>query len=343
MDRFVLRPQSPAPVFLIAVTAPLEVNPLTDPSLFTIQTAPQSPASTPPAMAAPVTETVLDQKLQALLQNLTNNIAKEVNKLAHELRGEIDQLGERTDNLETKFDNMVQYVHALEDENATLKNAVTQLQIQQEDLENRERRQNLRIRGVPESISDKEIRPYLLALFIFLAPDVPDIDWRLDRAHRSLAPKPPQGANPRDIIVRFHFYESKETLTSITRNRSRIEFKGTKIQLFSDLSPITLAKRRALRPVTAHLQRHQITYRWGFPFRLSVTKDGLQHSMRDLQECDSFTKSLGLPPIPEEDLQAQPPVPRPLSTPGKIWTPVRHKSKNTVSTPQRATSSKGHT
>lgn len=85
-----------------------------------------------------------------------------------------------------------------------------QLQMQQEDLENRERRQNLRIRGVPENVPDKEIHPFILDLFVTLAPHIPDIDWRLDRAHRSLAPKPPPGANPRDIIARFNFYESKK-------------------------------------------------------------------------------------------------------------------------------------
>lgn len=86
-----------------------------------------------------------------------------------------------------------------------------------------------------------------------MTPNIPDIDWRLDRAHRLLAHKLPQDANPRDIIVRFHFYESKEALTIATHNRSRVEFKGAKIQIFSDLSPITLSKRHTLRPVTAHL------------------------------------------------------------------------------------------
>lgn len=296
-----------------------DIFPLVDPSLFMEDSSqrPQPPVS--PATLLPVTVDVLDTKLQALLHNITHNITKEVNKLAHELRGEIDQLGERTDHLETKFDDMVQYVHVLEEENAGLKNAVSLLQTQQEDLENRERRQNLRFRGVPESIPDKEIRSYLLALFVKLVPHIPDIEWRLDRAHRSLAPKPPQGANPRDIIARFHFYESKEALTIATRNRSKVEFKGAKLQIFNDLSSITLAKRRALRPVTSHLQQYQVPYRWGFPFRLSVMKDGSQHSMRDLQECKTFIKNLGLPPIPDEDLQIQIPPSRQMSTPGKIW------------------------
>lgn len=283
-----------------------------------------------------VTVAVLDAKLNSLLHDLTRSIPKEVGKIAHELRGEIDQLGERTNTLENKFDELTQYVHVLEEDNSNLKHTVSLLQLQQEDLENRERRQNLRIRGVPEAVSDKELRPYLLGLFVTLAPHIPDIDWRMDRAHRSLAPKPPPNANPRDIIVRFHFYESKEALTLATRNKSRIDYKQHKIQIFNDLSPITLAKRRSFRPVTTHLQNHQVPYRWGFPFRLSISKDGVQHSLRDLYESEAFIRSLGLPPLPEEDSLPQAPNPKPLTTPAKIWTPVQRRSQKNFSTPQRA-------
>ena len=342
MDRFLRKSSSPISGTPATDVDSADALPLVDPTLFVENLPHKQRPPELPTMSSPITVEVLDAKLQTLLHSLTQNITKEVGKLAHELRGEIDQLGERTDTLESKFDNMVQYVHVIEEENANLKNLVSQLQIQ-EDLENRERRQNLRIRGVPESIPDKEIRPYLLALFVTLAPHIPDIDWRLDRAHRSLAPKPPPGANPRDIIVRFHFYESKEALTIATRNKSRVDFKGAKIQIFNDLSPITLARRRALRPVTSHLQQNQVPYRWGFPFRLSVTKDGSQHSMRDLQECEAFIRNLGLPPIPEEDLQMQIPAPRPFSTPGRIWTPVRQRSRKAPITPQRVGQSKGPT
>lgn len=193
IDRFVCRPQSPDSGNLMNMEDPPDALPLVDSSLFTEKHSRQPKATDQSSMAALVTVEVLDLRLQTLLQSLTNNIAKEVSKLAHEFRGEIDHLGERTDTLETKFDDMVQYVHVLEYENATLKNAMMQLLMQQKDLKNRECRQNLWIRGVPESITDKEICPYLLTLFIYIAPDIPDIDWRLDRAHRSLAPKPPPG------------------------------------------------------------------------------------------------------------------------------------------------------
>lgn len=57
-----------------------------------------------------------------------------------------------------------------------------------------------------------------------------------------------------------------------TRNRSQLDYKGDRIQIFSDLSPITLAKQRNLKWITAHLQHHRIAYFWGFPLCLVATK-----------------------------------------------------------------------
>lgn len=185
----------------------------------------------------------------------------------------------------------------MEEDNAGLKQSISQLQSQQEDLENRKRHQNLRIRGIPESVVYREICPYLLIIFNTIAPLIPDIDWRLDRAHRSLAPKPPVGTNPRDIIVRFH-YDSKEALTLATHNKTQLEFKGAKILIFSDLSI------------------------------------GTQFSMRDLQESKAFIRNIGLPPLPEEDPVPLYATPKPASNPGQIWTPVRQKSQKAFSTPQ---------
>lgn len=108
------------------------------------------------------------------------------------------------------------------------------------------------------------------------------------------------------------------------------------MQIFSDLSPITLAKRCNLRPITAHLQHHQVPYKWGFQFRLSASKDSTQYSIRDLHECEAFTRNLGLPSVPEEDLQLPPPAlaSKPLQAPVAIWTPVHRRQQKAFSTLQ---------
>lgn len=130
-------------------------------------------------------------------------------RISRELRGEIDQLGNHRATLETKFDETINYMQALEEENASLKHSVFQLQLQQEDLENRERERNLRICAVSKKVSDNNTRSFLMGLFNSLAPDIADIDWRMDWAHRSLTPKLLAGARPHDIVVRFNYYESK--------------------------------------------------------------------------------------------------------------------------------------
>lgn len=142
------------------------------------------------------------------------------------------------------------------------------------------------------------------------------------------------------MIVRFHYYDSKEALTITIRNQSRLDFKGSRIQIFNDLSPITLAGRRNLRPLTLHLQTHKVLYLWGFPFHLSASRDGIQYSLRDLQESDTFLHNLGLPPLPDEDPVPLPATPKPSAVPGRIWTPVRQKPPKTNFTPQRRPSSR---
>lgn len=84
----------------------------------------------------------------------------------------------------------------------------------------------------------------------------------------------------------------------------------------SPQSPWT--KRHLLHPITSHLQLHKVPCYWGFPFRLNVTKDGVQLVPQDLQEGDTFLKRLGLPPMPAEDDQFSPVTPCPPSAPSKI-------------------------
>lgn len=70
---------------------------------------------------------------------------------------------------------------------------------------------------------------------------------------------------PRDVIARFHYYEMREQVSQAMRKSVSIDFNGFKLSIFTDLSPETLACRRALRPLPSQLQARDITYRWGFP------------------------------------------------------------------------------
>lgn len=63
-------------------------------------------------------------------------------------------------------------------------------------------------------------------------------------------PIPPRKTNSplRDIIAKFHYYRTKEQLITAARVKDSLTFQGHTYQIFVDLSPLTVAKRRALKP-----------------------------------------------------------------------------------------------
>ncbi|CAH2246408.1 Hypothetical predicted protein [Pelobates cultripes] len=140
--------------------------------------------------------------------------------------------------------------------------------VEVEDLENRSRHQNIRIRGLlePDAVP---LQDTVRALFRhILGQECPE-DIQFDRIHRALGP-PRQDGKPRDVLCCLHAYRLKESLMVTARGTDRIMFQGAEVALFQDLSSLTLDARRALRPITAALREKNVPYRWGFPFSLQI-------------------------------------------------------------------------
>lgn len=143
-----------------------------------------------------------------------------------------------------------------------------------DDLENRSRRYNFRLLGLPEKV--KEVQPAIWALIKALIPDIPDHRLELYRTHRALKLLC-SGDLPRDIIVKPHFYTVKEEVIKRLYAAENLTFQGQPIQIFADLSPYTLQKWRTLKPLLQVLTQNEITYRhrhnlhtslpmgWGLP------------------------------------------------------------------------------
>lgn len=164
-----------------------------------------------------------------------------------------------------------------------------------EDHENRNRRNNLRIRGIPETVSTTNILPTLKKLFNDLLGEPETSQIEIDRAHRTLGPKSSDPNRPRDILCRLHYFTIKELILRKARDKGDIYLADCKIQLLSDLSKMTLDKRRALRPLLDALREHEITYSWGYPFQLQVRADGNLFCVRTPADVPEFCTALRMP------------------------------------------------
>lgn len=124
-----------------------------------------------------------------------------------------------------------------------------------------------------------------------------DTDIEFVRAHRALAPRPPDTAPPRDIICCLQNFPLKEEILNKARRNERILFEAHAVTLFQDLSHITLQNRRAMRPMITALKEKGIPYRWRFPFALNATFAGKQHYLRMPEDIPTFCEQLQLPLI----------------------------------------------
>lgn len=160
-----------------------------------------------------------------------------------------------------------------------------------DDLENRSRRENFRIRGLPESITDtiSVVQDFLKQII----PDIPSHKLEIDRAHRTLGPLRKDGL-PRDIVVKLHYFSVKEEVMKKCRYQQPLMCRGHTIQVFADISPTTIQKRRSLKPLLTVLSQREIKYKWTFPFALKFDYKGKTHSFRCLQDGERLLLDLRL-------------------------------------------------
>lgn len=161
-----------------------------------------------------------------------------------------------------------------------------------EDLDNRGRRHNIRVRRIPESVSSDQIKPALTSIFnnLLNRPEHSPIEF--DRAHRALRPRAPDDNPPRDIVCCLPNFGLKEEVLQKAGSNDQILFNENTIQLFQDLSPITLKNRRALKPLREVLKEKSINYRWKFPFALQAAYMGKQYILKIPDELNRFCENL---------------------------------------------------
>uniref|UniRef100_A0A8C5M2A8 Uncharacterized protein n=1 Tax=Leptobrachium leishanense TaxID=445787 RepID=A0A8C5M2A8_9ANUR len=213
-------------------------------------------------------------QLQSLLQDLRTTIQEDFRAITANLHQEIRDLGERADALETKTDELCLAHNDLVDAYKELKSTHESLLLKVTDLEDRSRRNNIRVRGIPETIKPGDLTAYMRTLMRTLLPGKLDTELQLDRIHRIPKPRHLDQTVPRDVLMRVHFFRIKESLLSAMRTATTLPPPYADLLFFPDLSATTMSKRKEFLPVTKILRNHQIQYRWGFPLKLLVTRDG---------------------------------------------------------------------
>ncbi|KAK7879880.1 hypothetical protein WMY93_033456 [Mugilogobius chulae] len=193
------------------------------------------------------------------------------------LETSVGDLKERMGNLEQRTEEAEGRISAAEDASQRNERVLryllrreAALTNQCDDLQNRLRRNNLRIYQIPEG------------------------NCKIERAHRALGLKPADSNPPRSIIVRFLDYTVKEAVLRKAWMQKQVVFQGKTIYFDQDYSPEVQRKRARLRGVIKQLKDKGIQAKCRFPAQLRIDLESGVKTFPTLLDAVPMLEELGV-------------------------------------------------
>ena len=176
---------------------------------------------------------------------------------------------------------------------AQTEQTVQDLRAKVDDMENRSRRCNLRLTGLPEGCEGSSPTKFIEKLLqdILGADSFPN-GVELQRAHRSVAPRPKPGQPPRAVIMQFLRYQDKERALTVARQLGTLRHENNIIRLYPDYSFELQQKRRRFDETKKILREKKVEYRLVYPARLLLKHAGKDLTYTDSNEARKFAESL---------------------------------------------------
>ncbi len=112
---------------------------------------------------------------------------------------------------------------------------------------------------------------------------------KLERAHRTLGPRPRSGGSsrPRAFVVCFpHFREKAWALRWARLNE--LKYKGTVLRTYLDLSTVLAKKRASFNSIKQILYQRKTAFHLLYPTRLRITVGDETHVFETPEEAKSW-------------------------------------------------------
>lgn len=230
----------------------------------------------------------LQRKAQEDIKTLRDELSAQMKTLADNQSESINTQKEMERSLTDVCDRVV----TLEKSNENLSREYKKVLEKCMDLENRSRRSNIRIIGVEENSEMGNPTRFVTDLLVqilgrenFCTPLI------IDRAHRTLGPKPKPGERPRALLARLHYYTDKEKILRLSREKGQLLYNGHPVHIFPDMSPEVSRLRSSFKQVKTKLRAAGIQYSLYYPAKLNITVKGSRHVFTDPKQAEEFIAS----------------------------------------------------
>lgn len=245
----------------------------------------------------------LDPALAEALGVMTSNIIKVIDEklsplgeTVHRHATELQAASKRLDEAEARLLAVENSAAAQDPRIVELEKQVSALTESLDMAENYSRRLNIRVVGLAEDTETGQP----VEFFESWLPRVLKMTTKagrikLERAHRTRAPKPSPNRSPRSLLLRFHTFRDKQRVMEAARRASQdggLTYNGARVSFYSDFSATVMKKRKAYDAVKQRLRERGLPYAMLFPATLQVSHGESKKRFSTPEEVCAFIDSL---------------------------------------------------
>ncbi|CAG5947255.1 unnamed protein product, partial [Menidia menidia] len=157
-----------------------------------------------------------------------------------------------------------------------------------EDLENRSRRNNIRMLGLREGSEGDDIKACIEKILTEGLKIVIDGEFEVERAHRSPAARRDEDQPPRVLMIRFLRSSGRDKVLKAAREKNGATWNGCRLSFFPDMSKSLADKRKAFTPAKRLLHAKKVRFTLAFPAILTFSWRGRKLNFQDATEAEKF-------------------------------------------------------
>lgn len=186
-----------------------------------------------------------------------------------------------------------------------LQQQMTGLMERVEEAEGRNRRNNVRVIGLPERCEGDRPAEFMEEWFkTHITDEGLSSYFCIERAHRIPTGPPRPGTLPRPLIVRVLNYRDRDLLLKAAREKGTVLYENRKISLYPDYTVIVQKQRLSYQPIKQKLRKLQVNYALLFPARLKIIYDKKTHFFESPADVEEWLDVMGLDASQRTDPEA---------------------------------------
>ncbi|KAJ1109001.1 hypothetical protein NDU88_006371 [Pleurodeles waltl] len=247
---------------------------------------------------AEIEEENSEMSVRSMFLELKTSLAGIDAKLDH-VTERLDRIRARVDDHDARFEVLESRTSEMEDAHRGDREQIAQMERllevirnKNEGLEARSRRNNICIVGLLEATDMGRMEDFVESMLQELFAGELSRMLVIERAHRSLGPRPPPGTPPRPIIARLLNYRDRDAVLHLARERRPLVYKNSEINFFPDYTPGVQAQRRAFLPSKRLLSQAGVGFALLYPARLRVRHEGKVLYFSDPKQAAKFARRL---------------------------------------------------